>query len=104
MSYLDLALIAVAVAAAIHVAAVAVARRRGTLPDRFGRATVITVVALVALTVVFDSIMIGADLFRFDEAALVGLRLGLAPVEDLAWPVAAGLALPALRAAVGTRD
>ena len=57
----------------------------------------------MVLTVIFDSIMIAADLFRFDESALTGVRLGLAPLEDLAWPVAAGLALPALLAAIGER-
>ena len=49
------------------------------------------------LTVVFDSLMILADLFRFDEASLTGVRLWHAPVEDLAWPLAAGLLLPSLR-------
>lgn len=51
---------------------------------------------LVVLTVVFDSLMIAADLFRYDDAALLGPRLWLAPVEDLAWPVAATLLLPAV--------
>ncbi|GAB2617607.1 lycopene cyclase domain-containing protein [Pseudactinotalea suaedae] len=59
-------------------------------------ATAITALVLVALTVVFDSIMIAVDLFRFDEDALTGVRLVLAPVEDLAWPLAAALLLPAL--------
>ena len=55
-----------------------------------------TIVALLVMTAVFDSLMIGADLFRFDESLLVGWRIGLAPVEDLAWPLAAGLLLPSL--------
>jgi lycopene cyclase domain-containing protein len=56
--------------------------------------TAITALVLVALTVVFDSLMIAVDLFRFDDEALTGVRL--APVEDLAWPLAAALLLPAL--------
>ena len=40
--------------------------------------------------------MIAADLFRFDQAQLSGIRIGLAPLEDLAWPVAAAAILPAL--------
>ncbi|WP_341358587.1 lycopene cyclase domain-containing protein [Georgenia sp. M64] len=92
MTYLGLGLLFVAVAVAVLVVAWWTVRPS----RRWWLATVVTVVALVVLTVVFDSVMIAADLFRFDEAALTGLRLGLAPVEDLAWPVAAGLGLPAL--------
>ena len=51
---------------------------------------------LLLLTVVFDSLMIAVDLFRYDEAQLLGWSVGLAPIEDLAWPVAAGLLLPSL--------
>lgn len=92
MTYLGLGLLFVAVAVAVLVVTWWTVRPS----RRWWLATAVTVVALVVLTVVFDSVMIAADLFRFDEAALTGLRLGLAPVEDLAWPVAAGLGLPAL--------
>ena len=47
--------------------------------------------------------MIAADLFRFDASQLLGVRVGLAPLEDLAWPLAAGLLLPALRVALAPR-
>lgn len=63
---------------------------------RWWRTTAVTIAVLVALTVVFDSLMIAADLFRFEEEDLLGIRIGLAPLEDLAWPVAAGLLLPSL--------
>lgn len=55
-----------------------------------------TIAALLVMTVVFDSLMIAVDLFRFEESLLLGWRIGLAPVEDLAWPLAAGLLLPSL--------
>ncbi|MGP7960275.1 prenyltransferase [Sanguibacter sp. A247] len=100
MTYTTLALIAVGLAAITHVACRAVARRRGTLPPRLGTATAVTAVVLVALTVVFDSLMIAADLFRFDAGTLLGVTVWLAPVEDLAWPVAMALVLPALAAAL----
>ncbi|WP_341854477.1 hypothetical protein [Brachybacterium sp. GPGPB12] len=44
----------------------------------------------------FDSLMIAADLFRYAEEDLLGVRLLLTPLEDLAWPLAAGLLLPSL--------
>ncbi len=52
--------------------------------------------AVLALTAVFDSIMIAADLFRFDEALLLGVRVGLAPVEDLAYALIAVLIAAAM--------
>lgn len=97
MTYAGLA--AVAVAGALVVALVAARVRR--LGARWWAATALAAVALVALTVVFDSLMIAADLFRYDDAALLGVRLWLTPVEDLAWPVVAALLLPALWALAG---
>lgn len=74
----------------------AVATRARRLGRRWWAATALTLVALLVLTVVFDSLMIAADLFRYDESQLTGVRLLLAPVEDLAWPLASVLLLPAL--------
>jgi len=71
------------VAAAI-VTAVALRRdRRGWL------ALAIAAAILLVLTAVFDTAMIAADLFRYDEALLLGARVGLAPVEDLAYALIA---------------
>ncbi|MFC8598645.1 lycopene cyclase domain-containing protein [Isoptericola sp. NPDC057191] len=94
------ALAAAVVGGAVVVALVATGVRG--LGARWWATTTVTAVVLVALTVVFDSLMIAADLFRYDESALLGVRVWLTPVEDLAWPVVAALLLPALWALVGT--
>lgn len=99
MTYLGLAGLFVLASALVAVVATV---RRG-LTARWWAVTGLTVAALVVLTVVFDSLMIAADLFRFDEASLVGVRLWNAPVEDLAWAVAAGLLLPSLWELAGRR-
>ena len=93
MSYLGLAAAFLSLAAA---AAAWATVRRG-LTARWWATTAMTTAILLALTVVFDSLMIAADLFRFDEASLLGVRLWRAPLEDLAWPLVAGLLLPSLR-------
>lgn len=100
MTYAWLALVFVAVSAVVAVAA-AVLR---DLPARWWLTTAVTVVTLLVLTVVFDSLMILADLFRFDESSLLGVRLWHAPLEDLAWPLAAGLLLPSLRALLDRQE
>ncbi|MGP9539998.1 lycopene cyclase domain-containing protein [Brachybacterium sp. AOP43-C2-M15] len=82
-------------------AAAAVLRR----PDRLWWArTGMTLAVLLVLTVAADSLMIAADLFRFEESLLLGWRIGLAPVEDLAWPVAAGLLMPSLHLLLARRE
>jgi lycopene cyclase domain-containing protein len=100
VTYAALAAVFVAVSAAVAVVATV---RRG-LTARWWLSTGVTIVALLVLTVVFDSVMILADLFRFDEASLLGVRLWQAPVEDLAWPLAAGLLLPSLRELLTERE
>jgi lycopene cyclase domain-containing protein len=59
-------------------------------------ATAGTLVALLVLTVVFDNLMIAVDLFRYRSDQTSGVLVGRAPIEDLAWPVAAALGLPGL--------
>lgn len=92
MTYGALAIPFVGLAVVVLVLAAALRR-----PDRrWWAATAATLVALLVLTIVFDNLMIAADLFRYDDEHTSGLTIGLAPVEDLAWPLAAALGLPAL--------
>lgn len=92
MSYLGLATLFVALT--LPALAVAVVVRRPS--RRWWAATGLTAGCLVVLTAVFDSAMIAADLFRFDEDALAGIHVGLAPIEDFAWPVAAAVLVPSV--------
>lgn len=92
MTYLGLA--ACFVAACVPFFAFAVWRRRPS--RRWWAATGLTLLTLAVLTAVFDTAMIAADLFRFDESRLAGFFVGLAPVEDFAWPIAAVLVVPAV--------
>ncbi|MFE5410526.1 lycopene cyclase domain-containing protein [Microbacterium sp. NPDC056569] len=65
----------------------------------FGRrmaASVIAAGVLVALTAVFDNLMIAAGLFTYPEALISGVRIGLAPIEDFAYPVCAAFLVPAV--------
>lgn len=87
MSYLLLSAAFLAIAAVIA----AIGWRRA--PRGHGRAVLVSVLVLVGLTVAFDSIMIAAGLFDYSEAHIWGVRIGLAPVEDLAYPIAGVLLL-----------
>lgn len=100
MTYLLLCAAFVAVAAAIAVAGV-LARRGG------GRghvtALVSTAVLLLVLTAVFDNVMIAAGLFDYADAQTSGVRIGRAPIEDFAYPLAGVLLLTAVWNLLGER-
>ncbi|SNS63085.1 lycopene cyclase domain-containing protein [Micrococcales bacterium KH10] len=98
MSYLTLALAGVAVAliAGVIAARMAFARNPRTPRARFYVAVAGTILVLVVLTAIFDNLMIAANLFHYAPDTLMGLSLGLAPLEDFSYPIAVALLLPAL--------
>lgn len=82
-----------AVALGIRAFAEARARARGRrIP---WRPTIIAGAVLFMLTAVFDNLMISAGLFHYADALTSGIRIGAAPLEDFAYPVAAVLLIPA---------
>lgn len=72
--------------------------RRRALPSagKFVASVALTSVALFVLTAVFDSVMIGAQLFHYESEHLLGMHIWLAPIEDFSYPLAAAVLLPAL--------
>ncbi|MCT1479796.1 lycopene cyclase domain-containing protein [Microbacterium sp. p3-SID336] len=95
MTYLQLSAVFLAVAAVTAVTLALVARQRPHLG-----AVGITAIVLVLLTAVFDTVMIGAGLFHYSSAHLLGVYIGLAPLEDFAYPLAGVVLLPAVWTAV----
>ncbi|WP_349826967.1 lycopene cyclase domain-containing protein [Brevibacterium litoralis] len=81
-------------------------RSRGAL-HRAPRLSVTALLAtgalLVALTIVFDNLMILAGFVEYGEAQTSGIRIGVMPIEDLAYTVFAVLWLPALWTLLGRR-
>jgi len=72
--------------------------RRMPAGTRARRALAVAIGAavLLALTAVFDTVMISAGLFGYAEGTRLGATIGLAPVEDFAYPIAAVLLVPAV--------
>lgn len=99
MTYLQLA--AWFLTAAVVIAAVIAVLVRPRGPR--AAAVAITVVVMLALTAVFDTLMIASGLFHYSGAHLVGIHIGLAPIEDFAYPLAGALLLPAIWAALRAR-
>lgn len=94
MTYLLLVGALLAIALTIRAVGEVLVRRRG---DRIPLApTLLASAALLALTVVFDNAMIAAGLFAYSDAHISGVRIGLAPLEDLAYPLAVAVLAPAV--------
>ncbi|UKA74561.1 lycopene cyclase domain-containing protein [Arthrobacter sp. FW306-07-I] len=90
------ALNAVFLIAALAVGTAAAIRLKGrtrkvALAAAGGAAAVVLV-----LTAVFDNLMIAFGLFTYAPGMISGAKVGLAPLEDFAYPVAAVLLLPGL--------
>lgn len=90
MTYTLLNIVFLAFVALVAIAAV-VARRS----PRW-RAVGIAAVLMLALTAVFDNVIIGTGLVAYDDALISGVLIGLAPIEDFAYTVAALVMLPAV--------
>ena len=65
--------------------------------------TTVVLVALLTLTTIFDNLMIRAGLVGYSEHANSGIAIGVMPIEDLTYPVAAALIVTALWRGKGTR-
>jgi len=90
MTYTLLNVAFLAVVALVAIAAVA-ARRA----PRW-RAVGITAMLMLTLTAIFDNAIIGTGLVAYDSALISGVLIGLAPIEDFAYTVAAVVMLPAV--------
>ena len=56
----------------------------------------ITAAVLLVMTAVFDNVMIGVGLVAYNASLISGAFVGIAPVEDFAYAVAAVVGLPSL--------
>lgn len=92
MTYLLLCLGLLAVAVAVRLAGEVRARARGSRIPLCP--TLLAIAALVVLTIIFDNLMIASGLFAYADERITGIRIGLAPVEDLSYPIALAILLP----------
>ena len=97
MSYWALNAIFLAVVAAVAI--VAIARRRAPV----WASLAITLGVLLIMTAVFDNVMIGIGLVGYDRALISGAFIGIAPLEDFAYAIAAVVLLPSIWMLAGKR-
>jgi lycopene cyclase domain-containing protein len=67
------------------------------------RAIGLTAIVLVLMTAVFDNILVATGIVGYDPARISGVLIGVAPVEDFAYAIAAVVLLPSLWALLSPR-
>ncbi|WIE65298.1 lycopene cyclase domain-containing protein [Curtobacterium sp. MCLR17_036] len=103
-AYALLALPFFAVTAVVAVVAGVVAARRARAAGRrpgHGRRVAVTTslvagVALLVMTIVFDNVIVGLGIVDYDAGLISGAKIGVIPVEDLAYAMSAVVLLPSL--------
>lgn len=62
----------------------------------FSRPVRVALVLVLVKTVMFDSLLIYLGMFTYPADRILGIRIGLVPIEDLFYSLLAGLAAPAI--------
>jgi lycopene cyclase domain-containing protein len=65
------------------------------------RAIGLAAVPLLILTAIFDNILVGTGIVGYDPGLISGAKIGVAPLEDFAYAIAAAVLLPSLWALLG---
>jgi lycopene cyclase domain-containing protein len=60
-------------------------------------------IPLLILTAIFDNVLVGTGIVGYDPALISGAKVGVAPLEDFAYAIAALVLLPSLWALLGSR-
>lgn len=76
-------------------------RVKPVLPSR---AAMITLAMLLVLTAIFDSMIIAFDIVGYDQAQILGIYIGRAPIEDFFYALMAAIVVPTLWNSLGRRS
>lgn len=67
------------------------------------RPIIITLIALLLLTAVFDNVLIGLSFIAYDTSKLLGIYIGNAPIEDFMYAILAVMLVPAVWHKLGAK-
>ena len=107
MTYWGLNAVFLGVVAVVALVAVLVLRRVVTTASArrlLAGAVGVSLAVLLVMTAVFDNVMIGVGLVGYEPSLISGAFVGIAPLEDFAYAVAAVVLLPSLWVLLGARE
>lgn len=62
----------------------------------FNRASMKTLLLLVVLTAIFDSLMVALGFFDYESSKIIGVYIGKAPIEDFFYSILAVILIPSV--------
>lgn len=63
----------------------------------------VTLFALIALTAVFDNVIVGLSIVGYDPSKILGVYVGYAPIEDFMYAILAVIIVPVVWRKLGAR-
>lgn len=67
------------------------------------RALLITLIGLLALTAVFDNVIVGLNIVGYNADKILGIFVGFAPIEDFFYALLAVIVVPAIWHRLGSK-
>jgi lycopene cyclase domain-containing protein len=67
------------------------------------RLVAFTAIPLLVMTAIFDNVLVGVHIVSYDPELITGAVIGVAPVEDFSYAIAAVVLLPCLWALLAPR-
>lgn len=67
--------------------------KRATIPSRYWW---LMITVLLLLTAIFDSLIIATGIVAYDTSKLLGIYIGIAPIEDFFYAILAAILIPLL--------
>ena len=65
------------------------------------RAVGLAAIPLLILTAIFDNVLVGTGIVGYDPTLISGAKIGVAPLEDFAYTIAALVLLPSVWSLLG---
>lgn len=73
-------------------------------PKKPSRVAVLTLGALLVLTAIFDSLIVGFGIVSYDPSRILGIFIGKAPIEDFFYAVLAVVLVPTIWKLAGKKN
>lgn len=70
----------------------------------FERLSIRALLFMIILTAIFDSILVGLGIVAYDYDKTIGIKIGLAPIEDFAYTIIAWVIVPAMWNIFGRKE
>jgi lycopene cyclase domain-containing protein len=64
----------------------------------------LSAIGLLVLTAVFDNVLVATGIVGYDPGRISGVLIGVAPLEDFAYAIAAAVLLPSVWSLLGRRS